>query len=114
MAELSAGKITSEVGYARAEINPNLNTGATIGPNGFDTRIGGAGASISREGVGFHTPVGSIGMRFPWWINIHCWCASWLIDHIKIYFVIKILNSNKTVYTTLFGNFSVQKFYPFL
>lgn len=66
MAQLSAGKISSEVGYARAELNPNLTTGATIGRNGIETRIGGAGASITRKSVDFHTPIGSIGMRFPW------------------------------------------------
>lgn len=65
-AELSAGKISSEVGYARAEINPNLTTSATFGMNGIDTRIGGTGASISRKSVDLHTPIGSIGMRFPW------------------------------------------------
>lgn len=66
MAQLSAGKIKSEVGYARAELNPNLTTGATFGRNGFDTRVGGAGASVNRNGVDFHTPIGSFGMRNPW------------------------------------------------
>lgn len=66
MAQLSAGKITSEVGYARAELNPNLTTGVSAGSNGFDARLGGAGASINSSGIGFHTPVGSIGIRNPW------------------------------------------------
>lgn len=64
MAELSAGKIKSEVGYVSAELNPNLNTGVSCGRNGFDTRLGGTGASISRKGAGIHTPIGSFEVRF--------------------------------------------------
>lgn len=66
MAELSAGRISSEVGYARAELNPNLTTGATIGANGIETRVGGMGGSITRNSASFHTPIGSIGFRYPW------------------------------------------------
>lgn len=60
-----AGKITSKVGYARAELNPNLTTDVSIDVNGFDTRFVGTGASINRNGVGLHTHIGSIGMLFP-------------------------------------------------
>lgn len=63
-AQLSAGKIKGDVGYVTAELNPNLTTAVSYGRNGVETRIGGVGGSISRKGVGLHTPIGSFGVRF--------------------------------------------------
>lgn len=62
--ELSAGKITGDVGRVRGELNPNLTTSAKFGRNGFETRVAGTGASLTRRGVAFHTSIGSIGWRF--------------------------------------------------
>lgn len=59
------GKIVGELGFVRAEINPNLTTGVNAGLTGFDARIAGAGASINSRGIGLHTPLGSISLRNP-------------------------------------------------
>lgn len=63
--ELSGGKISCECAYVKSELNPNLTTSASIGSNGFETRVGGTGVSLSRRGASFHTPLGSVSLRNP-------------------------------------------------
>lgn len=64
MVQLSGGKITNDVGYVTAELNPNLTTGVSCGRDGIDTRFAGSGISISSKSANIHTPIGSFGVRF--------------------------------------------------
>lgn len=66
MAQLSAFRMTGEVGFVRGEVNPNLTTGTTIGRNGVETSVCGAGGKITPNSVDIYTPFGSFGTRFPW------------------------------------------------
>lgn len=56
--ELSAGKISKEVGIFKVEANPNLTTSVTINTSGVETRVGDTGLTVTTEYVEVHSPAG--------------------------------------------------------
>lgn len=62
---VAAFKVRSEAGPIYSEFSPNLNTGVSYGADGFQTKVGGTGATIALDELSMHTPFGSLGVRLP-------------------------------------------------
>ncbi|RIA90005.1 hypothetical protein C1645_823975 [Glomus cerebriforme] len=55
--EVGATLVEVDAGGVKMKIGPNINTGASIGPNGVEAKVGGVGLKVGKE-IGFSTPLG--------------------------------------------------------